>query len=382
MNYYNEIDPFAADWLRELIKAGVISPGEVDERSIEDVAPVDLRGFSQCHFFAGIGVWSYALRQAGWPDDRPVWTGSCPCQPFSAAGKRGGFADERHLWPAFFHLIEICRPVAVFGEQVGSKLGLAWVELVFSDLEGTDYTCGAVNTPAAGFGSPHVRQRLWWVANADANGPLDVFKSETGQRAKTTSECGGPDGVANPLSERPGGRGDGDKAGMRGEVQTQGRSTPDGVADAQCDKKHKEQQKSATHEGEGGANGLSGCGMACGLADTCGARLEVGSLESTREKCSAPERGGPNRGFWSNAVWLPCRDGKARPVEPCLGQVADGVAHDLGLVRFQGCPPHQNQEVVIFNPLIHKGRNRVGRLRGYGNAIVAQQAEAFIRACF
>ena len=106
--YYNEHDPFAAAWLRELIRAGHIAPGEVDERSIEDVLPSELRGFTQCHFFAGIGVWSYALRQAGWPDDREVWTGSCPCQPFSAAGKRGGVADERHLWPAFYHLIREC----------------------------------------------------------------------------------------------------------------------------------------------------------------------------------------------------------------------------------------------------------------------------------
>ena len=127
--YYNEIDEKAAAWLRELIAQGHIAPGDVDTRSIEDVSPADLRGYTQCHFFAGIGVWSYALRQAGWPDDRPVWTGSCPCQPFSAAGKGEGFADERHLWPSWFWLIDQCRPRTLFGEQVASKDAEPWLEL-------------------------------------------------------------------------------------------------------------------------------------------------------------------------------------------------------------------------------------------------------------
>src|ERR1700761_9055756 len=118
--YYNENDPFAAQWLRNLISNDLIAPGDVDERSIEDVRPNDLRGYTQYHFFAGIGGWSYALRLAGWPDDRPVWTGSCPCQPFSQAGKGAGFSDERHLWPAFFWLIEHGKrkDVPIFGEQV------------------------------------------------------------------------------------------------------------------------------------------------------------------------------------------------------------------------------------------------------------------------
>ena len=135
-SYYNEIDPFAAEMLRNLIKAGHIAPGDVDERSIEDVRPDDLRGYAQCHFFAGVGVWSYALRRAGYPDARPVWSGSCPCQPFSAAGKGAGFADERHLWPHFHWLIEQCRPPIVLGEQVASKDGLAWLDLVQADMEG------------------------------------------------------------------------------------------------------------------------------------------------------------------------------------------------------------------------------------------------------
>lgn len=165
--YYNEVDPYAAQWLRNLIAAGHIADGVVDERSIEDVHPIELREFTQCHFFAGIGVWSRALRLAGWPDERPVWTGSCPCQPFSSAGKGVGFADERHLWPAFHHLIGECRPPVVFGEQVASKDGLAWLDLVRADLEATGYAAGAADLCAAGVGAPHIRQRLYWVAHAN-----------------------------------------------------------------------------------------------------------------------------------------------------------------------------------------------------------------------
>ena len=166
-SYYNEIDKHAAAWLRELVKAGHIADGIVDERDIQDVLPSDLDGFTQCHFFAGIGVWSYALRNSGWADDRPVWTGSCPCQPFSAAGKGSAFADERHLWPAFHHLIKERRPVVVFGEQVASKDADTWIDLVQLDLEDLGYAFGAVAFPAASVGAPHIRDRTYWVADAE-----------------------------------------------------------------------------------------------------------------------------------------------------------------------------------------------------------------------
>jgi DNA (cytosine-5)-methyltransferase 1 len=147
--FYNERDPYAAAWLRNLISAGHIAPGIVDERDIRDILPTDLDGFTQCHFFAGIGVWSHAIRAAGWADDRPIWTGSCPCQPFSNAGQRAGVDDERHLWPAFFHLIEERRPPIVVGEQVASKDGLGWLDLVSADLEATHYAFGATDLCAA-----------------------------------------------------------------------------------------------------------------------------------------------------------------------------------------------------------------------------------------
>lgn len=168
--YYNEINPYAAQWLRNLIAAGFIADGDVDERDIKDVRPSDLVGYTQCHFFAGIGGWSYALRLAGWPDERPLWTGSCPCQPFSAAGRKKGMQDERHLWPVWFNLIRECRPVTVFGEQVEAAINHGWLDLVQDDMEREGYAVGAVGLPAACVGAPHIRQRLWFVADTNDKG--------------------------------------------------------------------------------------------------------------------------------------------------------------------------------------------------------------------
>ena len=274
--YYNEHDPFAAAWLRELIKAGQIALGEVDERSIEDVLPSELKRFTQCHFFAGIGVWSYALRQAGWPDDRPVWTGSCPCQPFSAAGKRGGTADERHLWPAYYHLIRECRPGVVFGEQVASKDGLAWLETVHADMEAAGYAFGANDLCSAGFGAPHIRQRLYFVGSRT----LEHAESE--------------------------------QVGLSGCARL-GRETGGGLAN--------------NNKGLEGRQRVPECPV---------------------ELASGPR--GLVNGFWREAEWIYCRDEKYRPIEPGSSPLATGVA------------------------------NRVGKLRGYGNALTAPVAQGFIEA--
>ena len=168
--YYNENDSFAAAWLRNLIAAGHIAPGDVDERDIRDVQPADLAGYDQCHFFAGIGGWSYALRLAGWPDDRPVWTGSCPCQPFSIAGQVGGVKDERHLWPEWFRLIRARLPATVFGEQIASAAGYQWLAGVHLEMESAAYSFGAADLCAASVKAKHPRQRLWFVAHAGSTG--------------------------------------------------------------------------------------------------------------------------------------------------------------------------------------------------------------------
>jgi len=159
----------------EIAKPNLIAPGDVDERSIVDVHPDDLKGYTQCHFFAGIGGWSYALRLAGWTDSRPVWTGSCPCQPFSKAGKRNSASDQRHLWPTWFGLIAKLSPPVVFGEQVPVAIKDHWLDAVAHDLEEEGYAVASAVLPACSVGAPHARDRLWFVADRISEGVEGQF---------------------------------------------------------------------------------------------------------------------------------------------------------------------------------------------------------------
>ena len=188
--YYNEIDPYAARWLRNLIKAGHIAVGDVDERSIVDVRADDLKGYDQCHFFAGIGGWSLGLRLAGWPDDRAVWSGSCPCQPLSSAGQRKGHADRRHLWPAFYRLIAQCSPAIIFGEQVASSDGREWLAGIRADLEILGHACGAADLCSASLGAPHNRPRLYWVAHPNGRGEWRKYSSKGRETCQSEEEMG------------------------------------------------------------------------------------------------------------------------------------------------------------------------------------------------
>ena len=375
--YYNEIDPFAAQWLRNLIAAGHIAPGEVDERSIEDVTPDDLRGFTQCHFFAGIGVWSHSLRLAGWPDDRPVWTGSCPCQPFSAAGKGDGFADERHLWPHFFHLISERRPQHVFGEQVASGNGNTWFDLVQADLEGMGYAFGLVPFTSAGIGAPHIRERAYWVANADS-----LISDRRGNvRASGRDEYsnGGDDvrmayagGEYKGSARNKAGAGESCRAGKDGGLGNANVARLEGLSGNDCAAGRERATGPAAAPGvhDGMANTESG-GRRERIENIAGVR--IGNAEKGTAGRFAKHGGMVDEfrtlevnGFWRDADWLFCRDGKWRPVEPGTFPLVDGAAARMGRVE----------------PGVARvaSSNRVGRLKGYGNAINAQAAAAFIRA--
>jgi len=274
--FYNEIDRFCCDWLSNLMDRGHIRPGTICDKSIADLAPEDVRGYDIAHFFAGIGVWDYALTLAGWrADGRVTWTGSCPCQPFSAAGKRKGHEDERHLWPAWFRLIGESRPVVVFGEQIGGGDGAAWLDHLAVDLEGIGYALGAVSAAACGVGAPHIRQRIYFVA--DANG------TRSGRNAGAVL---GPQGGL----------------GMR------------------CV-----------------ADGVESCGATRPMADANGIGPPAGARLADEGYGPKPQRqGAVGASFWSDCEWLPCLDGKARPTQPGLFPLAHGTPARMGRVRAYG----------------------------------------------
>lgn len=164
MVFYNEWDDFAAEWLRNLIATAELPQGTVDQRDVRSIRGADLAGYRQCHFFAGLGGWGYALRLAGWSPEREVWSASLPCQPFSSAGKRRGFEDERHLAPVFLRLVEERRPTTIFGEQVSSKAGRVWLADLRASLEALGYAMGGSDLCSAGVGALDIRQREYWVA--------------------------------------------------------------------------------------------------------------------------------------------------------------------------------------------------------------------------
>jgi DNA (cytosine-5)-methyltransferase 1 len=427
MNLYNEIDPYCCDWMQNLISKGAIPNGTVNRRSITELRPGDLVGFNQCHFFCGIAGWPIALRIAGWPEDLPCFSGSCPCQPWSCAGKKKGQKDERDLWPDFFKIIKESRPQFVFGEQVASsdvvgskleadflaaiqsgnnakanklaeriakkndgqkldELDQRWITRVCSDLEEIGYSVWFSVLGAHSVSSPHKRQRLYWVAYTGVKsskwGTGRLFEKEdkiSGTRISDGNmsfrSADGRENFSvadNRQEQRRSWRSDGiqtDQAERTsGPDELERRSENKFVAYVESDRRRKEFEdigrNSEGNRPEGKLGRTSISGEDFILADN----------ERTRRE-EARSGHGIDAGrefvevFYDGNILIQCRDDKIRRIEPGILPVVNGIPKDMG----RGEPE--------LRRLVKGARaNRKGRLRAYGNAIQIGVAVKFIRA--
>jgi DNA (cytosine-5)-methyltransferase 1 len=294
---------------------------------MREVQPDELRGYTQHHFFAGIGGWAYALRLAGWPDDRPVLTGSPPCQPFSSAGKQLGVLDDRHLAPHFLALVAAVRPTALFGEQVAAAVNKdAWLDDLLDALENEGYATGAAVSPACGIGAPHIRQRLWFVGRlADASSTASERHPGgiSGTQAQECREDGAQHGDMF-IGHRDGGADSG-----LADTESIGRDILNATYIRQAD--------AQIH-------------LPANTSDSA-------AHEPQREQLTANTTR-PLNSQWGNPDWLLCRDGKWRPVESGTFPLVNGLP-----TAVDGAGPI----------------SRVGALRGAGNAIVPQVAAEIVR---
>lgn len=370
MNYYNDFDKNAAQWLRNLITAGLLPQGDVDDRPIQEVQPHELTGYTQCHFFAGIGGWPLALQLAGVGANRPLWTGSCPCQPYSVAGKGLGDDDERNLWPEYLRLIKVGRPAKAFGEQVASKDGRNWFAGVRSDLEALGYAVGGADLCAAGIkaeasvllagrngirrervnlGPAHIRQRLYWVADAERSGSQRRSSPERCEQREIGQV--GPRGAFGRVADSDSERWDGINPLLREGQEYLPKTAGGGISGcgmadtAHSDRwsgEHGAQTRTRTDGERRRGFAIGGAGSGMGDSELC----RCGQDHST-------EQTGTNAtDIRGDFALIPCGDGKARRIEPGLMPLVDGLPA------------------------------RVAQIRGYGNAIHPGLAAEFIKACF
>ena len=343
MIYANENDPKSAHWLTRV----PVRIDHVDSRSITEVSSDDLLGFTQCHFFAGIGGWSRALQLAGWSSDRPVWTGSPPCQSFSTAGKGKGKDDERHLWPVFFDLIRECQPTTVFGEQVAAAIRFGWLDDLQNDFEAEGYASGAFVLPSGSIGAYHKRDRLFFTAKRVADTTSSGHKQSEQQSISRPSQ------------------GDKRQSDSSGNCESQRQLVADSSSNGQQRQREVGRpigsEESSDREVDRAINdGRLGSSVSSCSEKPLGDTEHDGSYEAKigRSTGSGEAKGGmlePERSdslFWGSSEVIYCRDGKYRPIptEPALFPLANGIP------------------------------NRVGILRGAGNAIVPQAAAEIIKA--
>ncbi|MBS0202309.1 MAG: DNA cytosine methyltransferase [Planctomycetes bacterium] len=341
---------------------GEIPTSFVDSRSIKDVDADYVRGFRQCHFFAGIGGWPLAFALAGIPDWLNTWSGSCPCQPYSTAGKGKAQADPRHLWPVWFPLIRECRPQYVFGEQVSAAIGHGWLDGVFADMEAAGYTGGACVLGAHSKRAPHIRQRVWW--GFKRNGGVSNL---SGSRLARAGQGAATDGHgADSVPQRGFALGESAGSGGLQHATGQGLERRDIIRGV---------YSGATCSPQGQEPFISGDDLSWPRNSNGGGQWGEGSsIKQVRPDSSDA---------WSDYTIAEFRDGKRRRVGRGVQCLADGIP-------FRSKDPRMGYLLTRLRGMGHDSKaarrildaarsNRTGRLKCYGNAIIPQVAAVFIQ---
>ena len=259
-----------------------------------------------------------------------IITGGYPCQPFSAAGKRLGEKDPRHLWPYIREHIYTIQPARVFLENVEGHISMG-LSSVISDLEEDGYGATWGIFSAREVGAPHQRKRVYIMAdcngvrcdwgalsNGDSERPMEVEALERSEQPLVRSEaegCSGDSGGSMGYSEHD------------GSLATTERGS---IEEASTD--NKERQESSC-ESEGASQSRSSGDLQAGkLADTFSARSEIrlpGSVRSNKERNTGiiDDCSGEQSRRQEDLRW---------PPEPRVGRVVDGCADRVDRIRLLG----------------------------------------------
>ena len=293
---YVEIEAFAVANLASKMESGEL-----------DAAPIytDIKTFP-AHLFRGCV---------------DLITGGYPCQPFSAAGRRRGEDDPRHLWPYIREHINAIEPVQCFFENVEGHISLG-LSSVISDLEedGYDSTWGIFS--ASEVGAPHQRKRVYILANAIGH-PLRQQPRWSGGKDGQGQALTGVDGQAQPMANT------GIPFGDDSETDSQCADTdsvrPHREEEHRCGSVERGIKLQHQQERESGQ-------VREDVADTISPRSEVrlsGSERSDQEGNSRIIDNGHSQSCrWSKDMhW---------PSEPNVGRVVDGCADRVDRIRMLG----------------------------------------------
>ena len=224
-----------------------------------------------------------------------IITGGYPCQPFSAAGKRAGKDDPRHLWPWIRQHVDTIRPSRCFFENVEGHISLGLREVI-SDLESLGYTTTWGIFSAAEVGAPHQRKRVYILANSDSerqSGWPETNGRQTGQSVEGSAKSS--------------------------------------LADSNDPRREQSNQEDAGRSSEQfNSSGFSSGDVSVSNSERLERRLYGSSLDAERWKEQEVRRS-TERGDWGS--W---NGHQGWAFEPGLGRVVDGCANRVDRLRLLG----------------------------------------------